>query len=49
MIMESALLLWLLSLILVIAGIVGLLLPALPGIVLVFAGLVVAAWAEEIA
>lgn len=47
MIMESALLLWLLSLILVIAGIVGLLLPALPGIVLVFAGLVVAAWAED--
>lgn len=47
MIMESALLLWFLSLILVIAGIVGLLLPALPGIVLVFAGLVVAAWAED--
>ena len=47
MIMESALLLWFLSLILVVAGIVGLLLPALPGIVLVFAGLVVAAWAED--
>ena len=45
--MDSALLLWVLSLILVIAGIVGLLLPALPGIVLVFAGLVAAAWAED--
>lgn len=47
--MESALLLWILSIVLVIAGIAGLLLPALPGIVLVFAGLVVAAWAEGFA
>ncbi|MCG8343801.1 MAG: DUF456 domain-containing protein [Chlorobiales bacterium] len=47
--MERELLLWLLSLVLVIAGIAGLLLPALPGIVLVFAGLFVAAWAEGFA
>ncbi len=45
--MEKELVLWLLSIVLVITGILGLLLPALPGIVLVFAGLVVAAWAEE--
>lgn len=44
--MDSAFLLWLLAIILIAAGIVGLVLPALPGIVLVFAGLVVAAWAE---
>ncbi len=47
--MENALLLWLFSLVLVVAGIAGLLIPALPGIVLVFAGLVVAAWAENFA
>lgn len=45
--MEKELLLWLLSLALVVTGVLGLLLPALPGIVLVFAGLVVAAWAED--
>lgn len=45
--MERELLLWLLSAVLVLTGIAGLLLPALPGIVLVFAGLVVAAWAEN--
>ena len=44
--MDSAFLLWLLAIILIAAGIVGLVVPALPGIVLVFAGLVVAAWAE---
>ncbi len=47
--MDSAFLLWLLAIILIAAGIVGLVLPALPGIVLVFAGLVVAAWAEGFA
>lgn len=45
--MEKELLLWLLSFALVITGILGLVFPALPGIVLVFAGLVVAAWAED--
>ena len=47
--MDSAFLLWLLAIILIAAGIVGLVVPALPGIVLVFAGLVVAAWAEGFA
>jgi uncharacterized protein YqgC (DUF456 family) len=40
--------LWLvLAAILVIVGIAGSVLPALPGVPLVFAGLVVAAWAED--
>ena len=47
--MDGTLLLWFLSVILVLTGIAGLLLPALPGIVLVFAGLVVGAWAEDFA
>lgn len=39
-------LLWTLALVLVVAGIVGLVLPALPGPLLLFAGLWLAAWAE---
>lgn len=38
--------LWLLCVVLVLAGIAGTVLPALPGPVLVFAGLVVGAWAD---
>ncbi len=38
--------LWILALVLVLAGIVGLVLPALPGPLLLFAGLWLAAWAE---
>ena len=37
---------WILAALLVVAGIVGLILPALPGPLLLFAGLWVAAWAE---
>jgi hypothetical protein len=37
--------LWILAVTLVAAGIVGIVLPALPGTVLIFAGLFVAAWA----
>ena len=43
------LLLWIIAAILVIAGFAGLVLPALPGMVLIFCGLVVAAWAEHFA
>lgn len=39
-------LLWLLAGLLVVAGLAGLILPLLPGIPLIFAGLVLAAWAE---
>ena len=40
-------LLWVLAIVLVIVGLVGVVLPALPGSVLVFAGLLLAAWANE--
>lgn len=43
------LVLWLLAAILLLAGLAGLLLPALPGPPLVFAGLLCAAWAEGFA
>jgi uncharacterized protein YqgC (DUF456 family) len=45
--METALLFWLLALVLVAAGLVGLFLPALPGAPLILAGLVIAAWTED--
>ena len=47
--MDTTILLWLLAGILVLAGLVGLLLPVLPGPPLLFAGLLVAAWAEDFA
>lgn len=37
---------WALAVILVIVGLVGVVLPALPGTVLIFAGLFLAAWAD---
>ncbi len=39
-------LLWVVAVVLVVVGMAGVVLPALPGAVLVFAGLVVAAWAD---
>ena len=42
-------LLWALAALLIVAGFAGLILPALPGIPLVFAGLVLLAWAEGFA
>jgi hypothetical protein len=47
--MDTTVLLWVLAAILVVAGLVGLLLPVLPGPPLLFAGLLVAAWAEDFA
>lgn len=44
--MDSSAVLWGVALLLVILGIAGMFLPALPGILLVLAGLVCAAWAE---
>ena len=41
-----AILLWTVAVILVIVGMIGIVMPALPGHLLVFAGLVVAAWAD---
>lgn len=45
--MTLTILLWLLAVALVVAGLAGLILPALPGAPLLFAGLFVAAWAEH--
>lgn len=47
--MDSVILLWILALVLVLIGFAGLVLPALPGIPLVYAGLFLAAWAEDFA
>jgi uncharacterized protein YqgC (DUF456 family) len=45
--MEITLLLWILAIILVVIGIAGLVLPAMPGPPLLFGGLLLAAWAED--
>lgn len=45
--MTAAVLLWTLAILLIVGGLVGLVLPALPGPVLLFAGFVVGAWAED--
>lgn len=45
--MTQTIVLWSLAAILVIAGFIGVIAPVLPGAPLVFAGLVVAAWAEN--
>jgi len=38
--------LWILAVLLVITGVAGIVIPALPGVVLIFIGLLLAAWAE---
>jgi len=45
--MEGNLWMWLVAALLVLAGLAGAVLPALPGVPLVFGGLVVAAWADD--
>ena len=42
-------LLWTLAVVLVIVGLAGVILPALPGTILIFAGLLLAAWADGFA
>ncbi|WP_313346176.1 DUF456 domain-containing protein [Stenotrophomonas sp.] len=44
--MDPSFIFYLLAVVLVLVGIAGIILPALPGIPLVFAGLLVAAWAD---
>jgi uncharacterized protein YqgC (DUF456 family) len=44
---ETSVLLWIVAIALVVIGMAGVVLPAVPGAPLVFAGLVVAAWAED--
>jgi hypothetical protein len=45
--MEATPFLWLLAILLIAAGLAGIVLPVLPGAPLLFAGLLVAAWAEN--
>lgn len=47
--MTITILLWVLAVALLLAGLAGLLLPVLPGAVLVFTGLLLAAWVEDFA
>lgn len=47
--MDAPVLLWLLAAALIAAGFAGLVLPAIPGIPLIFSGLVVLAWSEDFA
>lgn len=47
--MMTSLVLWVLACVLAIAGLAGLVFPALPGAPLLFAGLLTAAWAEDFA
>jgi uncharacterized protein len=47
--METNVLVWVLSLLLILIGLAGLVLPAIPGAPLLFAGLFLAAWAEDFA
>lgn len=45
--MEKEILLWSLSALLVVVGLAGIVLPAIPGTILVFAGLLLAAWIDH--
>ena len=45
--METALFLWFLAAVLIIIGLIGLMLPAIPGTPLIFVGLLIAAWADD--
>jgi uncharacterized protein len=47
--METNVLYWVLSLLLILIGLAGLVLPAIPGAPVLFAGLFLAAWAEDFA
>jgi uncharacterized protein len=45
--MEGHALLWLLAIVLMIVGLIGTVLPALPGVILVLAGVIVGAWIDD--
>lgn len=45
--MSMSILLWVLAALLIVTGFAGLILPALPGIPLIYAGLVLLAWSED--
>jgi uncharacterized protein YqgC (DUF456 family) len=41
--------LWIVAILLIVIGVVGTVMPALPGVILVFAGMVVGAWIDDFA
>ena len=45
--MDSAFVLWIVAGVLVLAGLAGLILPAIPGAPLIFTGLLLGAWADN--
>jgi uncharacterized protein len=45
--MEGQALMWLLAIVLMVVGLVGTVLPALPGVILVLAGVIVGAWIDD--
>lgn len=47
--MDTSTLLWLLAVILILVGLVGTVLPALPGVAFVLAGIVLGAWIDDFA
>src|SRR3990172_13410659 len=47
--MDAAVYFWLLAGLLIVTGLAGLIMPALPGAPILFLGLLVAAWAEDFA
>lgn len=47
--MDASVLLWIVAVVLVVVGLAGLVLPAIPGPPVLLAGLVMAAWAEDFA
>ena len=47
--MDWTILWWVLAVLVVIAGLAGTIVPALPGVPLVFAGLLIGAWADQFA
>ena len=49
MAMVTTIILWVLAVVLVLLGLAGFLLPMLPGAILLFAGLLLAAWTEDFA
>jgi uncharacterized protein len=47
--METNALMWLLAIVLMVVGLIGTVLPALPGVILVLAGVIVGAWIDDFA
>jgi uncharacterized protein len=47
--MDTSALMWMLAIMLMVVGVIGTVLPALPGVILVLAGVIVGAWIDDFA